>query len=323
MLLGTDTAQPDLDFESTTFPAVDVVDATGTSRRRSSIDAQDVPGHQRLVRRHRLGPARDRVHARRRARARRRQNSEDVLVVDARARRRGRAAAPAPGSHARGHRAVAPTTSSRSSTSATRTTSAVRARSIAPATSRSSVDGATIPRSRTDPMPARASRSASTCSTRRTATRTPITRNHWVACATLPHRGPQRRGDVALRAGPARHADERGRHARHGLPVPHRRSQQGPGLLADDQRRAGRRVRSGRSDRRRCSTRSPRTSTTRIPLPDPADDGPDARRARRGDLPESAGCSTCHSGPRFTDSAPATPRSISAARCCSTTSARA
>ena len=122
----------------------------------------------------------------------------------------------------------------------------------------------------------------------------PITTNHWVACATLPHGGPQRRGDVAVRAGPARHAVERRRHARHRLSVPHRRSQPGPGLLAHDQHRAGRHVRSGRAERR-CSTRSPRTSTTasrcrsrRRPIPRWSRAGQaifDERRRRLRDLP--------------------------------------
>ncbi len=43
-LLGTDTAQPDLDFESTAFPAVTRLGTDGTVRATLSIDAQDIPG---------------------------------------------------------------------------------------------------------------------------------------------------------------------------------------------------------------------------------------------------------------------------------------
>ena len=43
-LLGVDTAQPDLDFESTVFPALTTIDAAGTVSRTLSTNAQDVPG---------------------------------------------------------------------------------------------------------------------------------------------------------------------------------------------------------------------------------------------------------------------------------------
>lgn len=42
--LATDTAQPDLDFESTAFPALHVFDAQGHLQQVLSTDAQDVPG---------------------------------------------------------------------------------------------------------------------------------------------------------------------------------------------------------------------------------------------------------------------------------------
>ena len=43
-LLGVDTAQPDLDFESTVFPALTTIDAVGNVSRTLSTNAQDVPG---------------------------------------------------------------------------------------------------------------------------------------------------------------------------------------------------------------------------------------------------------------------------------------
>lgn len=43
-LLGTDTAQPDLDFESTVFPAASILERSGALDQTLSINAQDVPG---------------------------------------------------------------------------------------------------------------------------------------------------------------------------------------------------------------------------------------------------------------------------------------
>ncbi|MBS2031172.1 MAG: hypothetical protein JST54_24945 [Deltaproteobacteria bacterium] len=44
MMLGTDTAQPELDFESTAFPTLSVLHQDGTLVEQLSTDAQDVPG---------------------------------------------------------------------------------------------------------------------------------------------------------------------------------------------------------------------------------------------------------------------------------------
>ena len=44
VLLGTDTAQPALDFESTVFPSLSVFREDGTYRQTLSIDAADLPG---------------------------------------------------------------------------------------------------------------------------------------------------------------------------------------------------------------------------------------------------------------------------------------
>jgi YVTN family beta-propeller protein len=44
VMLGTDTAQPDLDFESTVFPALSAFRSDGSYRKTLSTDAADVPG---------------------------------------------------------------------------------------------------------------------------------------------------------------------------------------------------------------------------------------------------------------------------------------
>lgn len=41
-MLGTETPQPALDFETTVFPALTVVRSDGTARRTLSVDVQDI-----------------------------------------------------------------------------------------------------------------------------------------------------------------------------------------------------------------------------------------------------------------------------------------
>ena len=249
-------------------------------------------------------------------------NSEDVLAIDAARRGRGRAAAPAARPHARGHRAVARRHASRTSTSAT------------PATSRScDVDAHRAVTSRSpstarDPAARRRSDAGGAAlrpapvllgEQRRVSDHEePLGR-----VRELPHRGPQRRGDVAVRAGPARHADERRRHARHRLSVPHRRSQ--PRRRTTGTRStSSRAARSIRSTRRRCSTRSTDYVNHGIPLPVPPTTDPAlvARGAAIFERPTSAARAATAARASPTP-APATRRSISRAPSCCTTSARA
>jgi hypothetical protein len=71
----------------------------------------------------------------------------------------------------------------------------------------------------------------------------PITQNHWVACATCHLEGRSDAVTWLFATGPARHAHQRGRPARYRVSLPDRRSLEGAGLLEDDRRRAGRRLR--------------------------------------------------------------------------------
>ena len=218
------------------------------------------PGHRRRVRRHRLGTARARVH---RATARSRSSSTPTARTCSSSTRapasRPRSCARCPVTCRRAS-CSRPTTASRTSTSAT------------PATSRSCALDRTRPASRS-PSTARRSRGSPPIRCRPTlrlgqhlfysanSDEFPITQNHWVACASCHIEGRSDAVTWRFEQGPRDTPIERRRHARHRLSVPHRRSQPRAGLLAHDQRRAGRHVRSGRAGAR-CSTRSPPTSTS-------------------------------------------------------------
>ena len=244
-------------------------------------------------------------------------DSEDLLVVDAVTARRGHARAAAAGSHARGGRLVR--------RRALRAGAQHRGRRRVPgrraATAGVDASRRTARRSRpcsTDPMPAEL-RLGQKLFYSANSDDVPAHAEPLGRVRHLPPRGPQRRRHVALRAGPARHADERGRHARHGLPLPHGRSVAGAGLLEDDRRRAGGRLRHHRAARAagRCSTRSPTTSTTRSPCPVPADGrrtDPGRPLARAGRAASSthdeSACTCCHSGPAKTDSGQGQPADL-------------
>ena len=70
LMLGTDTPQPTLDFQSTVFPALSVFDGGGHAARAPL--GRGEPGRRRRAGRHRVGAARDRVLGRRTIRVRRR-----------------------------------------------------------------------------------------------------------------------------------------------------------------------------------------------------------------------------------------------------------
>ena len=251
-------------------------------------------------------------------------NSEDVLVVDAVHADRGVARAAAARAQARGHRALA------------RRDTRVRRRAQHRATSRSCDRSRAASRRSTSPSTARPSRRSSRdpmpASLRlgqhlfysANSDEYPITKNHWVACATCHMEGRSDAVTWRFEQGPRDTPTNAGGMLGTGLSVPHRRSQPGPGLLAHDQRRAGRHVRPERSDR---STRSSIAIAEYvnfgIPMPIPPTTDADARREGEGDLREPAAATAATAGRASPTRAPATRRSISRAPSCSTTSARA
>ena len=109
-------------------------------------------------------------------------------------------------------------------------------------------DGAPFKTLAVDPMPAHAAPRAEALllgqQRRRAPDPEPLGRLY-----ELPPRGAEQRRHVEVRRGSSRRALERGRHARYGLSLPHRRSRASPGLLEDDRPGAGRSLQPVRPER--------------------------------------------------------------------------
>ena len=215
-MLGVDTLQPALVFDNTVFPALSLLDGGGRQLARLQRPARRPPRRRRLRRRG-VGPAR---HGLLRPTVASRSSptraSEDVLVVDASQRvRDGPGPAPA-GSPAGRHRSPAATARC-TSTSATRRTWPCCRSPPDPSAPRPKVDRSRSPphAPRGRPHAPRSCVSASTSSTRPTATSCPIDARPLGRLHQLPHRG---RGATRSRGGSrraARHAVERRRDPPH------------------------------------------------------------------------------------------------------------
>ncbi|HEY4158062.1 MAG TPA: beta-propeller fold lactonase family protein, partial [Polyangiaceae bacterium] len=186
-LLGTDTAQPALNFESTAFPAVSWLQSDGTYQQTLTTDAQDVPGvdgafadvvsgPHALV----FTPTGDYalvLDA----------NSEDVMVLDATRHVESSLARPLPGKFPDGI-ALSPDgnfayVDERGSADVAvlkldRTSGALEL----------TLDGSAIPRLNADPMPAQL-RLGFELFNSANSSAYPITTDHWIACATCHMEG--------------------------------------------------------------------------------------------------------------------------------------
>ena len=309
LLLGTDTAQPDarlrvdrvpgaLDARAGRHAARDAARSTRrTSRASTARSPTSSPG---------------RTRSRSRATARSRSSSTPTARTcssSTRAARRGALLRPLPGPHARGHRARRPTTTLAYVDERNTERRRRRRRRRATATASRSPSTATpIPRSRAIRCPPQL-RLGQHLFYSAEQRRVPDHQNHWVACATCHIEGRSDAVTWRFAQGPRDTPSNAGGMLGTGLPVPHRRSQPGAGLLAHDQHRAGRPLRpddrAGRAARRDRGLRR----TTRIPLPDPADDRSATLVARGKAIFERAdvGCATLPPGPRFTDSGAGNP----------------
>jgi len=185
-LLGTDTAQPDLDFESTVFPATSLVRGDGSYQVTLSSDAQDIPGIDGsfgdiVSGPHALAFTPDGAFA-----LVVDTNSEDILVIDADQRREAGLLRPLPGHMPEGI-ALAPdgTTAyvDERNTSDVAVLSIDRAAGLAIA-----VDGPPIARLASDPMPADL-RLGQHLFYSANSSEYPITSNRWVACASCHMEG--------------------------------------------------------------------------------------------------------------------------------------
>jgi YVTN family beta-propeller protein len=182
LLLGTDTPQPDLDFETTVFPAVSILLDDGTFRLSISIDVADIPGTDGAIADivsgpHALAFTSDGAFA-----IVVDTNSEDLLLLDANTEREAALLRPLPGHMPEGI-AIAPdntvayvdqrNTGDVAVIALTRTSDALAL----------AVDGAPIPRFANDPMPPDM-RLGQHLFYSANSDEFPITTNHWVACAS-------------------------------------------------------------------------------------------------------------------------------------------
>ncbi|HVW30359.1 MAG TPA: hypothetical protein VHC69_33605 [Polyangiaceae bacterium] len=187
-LLGTDTAQPDLDFESTAFPALSVLRDGGRFEQTLSTDAADVDGVDGAFADVVSGPhavafTHDGSHALLIA-----ANSEDVLVVDANARVESSLVRPLPGAMPDG---IVLSPDDRFAYVDERLSGdvAVLALDDSKGMLSVSVDGAPIPRfANGDPMP-KTLRFGQQLFDSANSAKYPITTDHWIACATCHMEG--------------------------------------------------------------------------------------------------------------------------------------
>ena len=209
-LLGTDTAQPDLDFESTVFPAVSVLGLDGTWQETLSTDAADVVGIDGAVADIVSGPRRSRSPATGAYALVVDQDSEDLLAIDVGSRVQATLLRPLPGHQPD---AVVLSADEREAYVLERNTADVavialdRSDGLALA-----VDGV-IPVLAADPMPAPL-RLGQHLFFSANSDETPITRNHWVACASCHLEGRSDavtwQFDVGLRDTPSNAGGTRG-----------------------------------------------------------------------------------------------------------------
>jgi YVTN family beta-propeller protein len=187
VLLGIDTAQPDLDFERTAFPSLSIIDAPGAYAITLSTDAQDVPGIDGAFGDVVSGPhgiafAHDGSFA-----FVVDTNSEDVLAVDASSRVEAALGRPLPGHMPEGI-AISPDDQllyiderNTSDIAVVRVTRSATGVTLA-------ADGSAIPRRPSDAMPATL-RLGQHVFFSANSDEYPVTKNHWVACATCHMEG--------------------------------------------------------------------------------------------------------------------------------------
>ncbi|MFT3693064.1 MAG: di-heme oxidoredictase family protein [Kofleriaceae bacterium] len=294
-LLGTDTAQPDLDFERTAFPAITIVendqlDQVGTATTLST-DAQDVPGIDGTIGDVVSGPRAIAFTSDGSLALIVDENSEDVLAMTA-----GRVEAtllrPLPGHMPEG---IAISADDQFAYIDERNSHDIAVVKIS--ATQLTVDHV-IPRLANDPMPADM-RAGQRLFYSANSDQLPITKNHWVACASCHMEGRSDQVTWQFAQGPRDTPSNAG-------------GMLGTGFLF---RTADRRVvqdywhtinveQGGAFDPTANATQLAQLEAYvdhAIPLPIPPTTDT-AKVARGGQVFVTAGCATCHTGPRFTDS---------------------
>jgi YVTN family beta-propeller protein len=186
-MLGTDTAQPELDFESTAFPSLSILHGDGTYEKTLSTDAEDVPGVDGSFADIVSGPRDLQFTADGRWLLLVDANSEDVMLIDAEARHESSLVRPLPGHLPEG---IALSPDEKFAYVDQRNTGdvAVLALSKSAGVLSLAVDGAPISRLTSDPMPATL-RLGQHLFYSANSDEYPLTKNHWVSCATCHMEG--------------------------------------------------------------------------------------------------------------------------------------
>lgn len=301
-LLAVDTAQPELDFESTAFPALSLLRSDGTFATTLSTDAESVAGIDGAFADVVSGPhamafTRDGDYA-----LVVDTNSEDVLVVDAERRVQAGLVRPLPGKMPEG---IVLSPDERFAYVDERSSGDVAVLRLerSGGTLRVGVDGAPIVRLANDPMPPEL-RLGQHLFYSANSSEYPITTNHWVACATCHMEGRSDAVTWRFEQGPRDTPTNAG-------------GMLGTGFLF---RTADRtqvqdywhtvNVEQGGSfgpvAQRDLLDAIAAYVNLGIPLPVPPTT--DASLVARGkEVFQSSGCGSCHAGPRFTDSGAGNP----------------
>jgi DNA-binding beta-propeller fold protein YncE len=301
-LLGTDTAQPTLDFESTAFPALSLLHDDGTYEQTLSTDAEDVPGIDGSFANVVSGPHAIAFTPDGDYLLMVDTNSEDVLVVDAATHIQTDIVRPLPGKMPEGIVLSADGTVAYVDERVSGDVAVLRL-DRSSGTLKASVDGAPIPRWSSDPMPATL-RLGQALFNSANSTQYPITTDHWIACATCHMEGRSDAVTWLFAQGPRDTPTNAG-------------GMLGTGFLfrtadrnqVQDYWHTINVEQGGRFDpTAQSSLLDALTAYVNHALPLPLPPTTDAALVARGaQVFNDSGCGTCHSGDRFTDSGSGNP----------------
>ena len=298
-LLGTDTAQPDLDFESTAFGSFFVASESGAFERYLSINAQDVAGTNGafadvISGPHAIAFTKDGAYA-----LLVNTNSEDVLVVNAAQYVESSLLHPLPGHQPE---AIVLSPDETHAYVLERNTNDVVILDVTrTATSMSlAVDGAPIPTMTTDPMPP-TMRLGQHLFYTANSDEYPITKNRWIACATCHMEGRSDAVTWKFAQGPRDTPTNAGGTLDTGFLF-----RTADRTEVQDYWRTVNTEQGGSfdaSDPTIASLLDALASYVDYAIPLPVSPTTDPNLVAKGQAVfQSSGCASCHSGPRFTDS---------------------
>ncbi len=302
-LLGTDTPQPALDFESTAFPALSLLHTTGEYEQTLSSDAQDVPGVDGSFGDVVSGPqalafTSDGTYA-----LVVDANSEDVMIVNASQRIESSLVRPLPGDFPDGI-VLSPDEQFAYVDERASNDVAVLRLDRSMGTLTAAVVDAPIAKLTADPMPADL-RLGQQLFNSADSSKYPLTTDHWIACATCHMEGRSDAVTWKFAQGPRDTPTTAG-------------GVLGTGFLfrtadrskVQDYWHTINIEQGGRFDpTAQASLLDALTAYVNLGLPAPSPPTTDASLVDQGArVFVSSGCATCHTGPRFTDSGAGNPK---------------